>query len=282
MGWIEPVSTAVTAASLAKDAVTSSTKIKTYSSRLRYWLINGSAKIPIFGAGGAGKSTAGKLLTGTDPLELNAPYAESWDLETLNLKGAVPGSIIVAPGQKPRVDRHWPELMKNIVGGKSFGLINVVANGLHSLELTSITEHSLFQNGQSVTVFMDVYTRERRKIELDLLKKLLGGLAGTDSRIWMVTLVNKQDLWWDARDAVKREYESGEYGKTIESFAEEHGRKNFQHEFLPVSLVLGNLNTTNGECLAKTTAGYDMPLHLRYLRSMYERIHSFISKGIPK
>jgi putative protein kinase ArgK-like GTPase of G3E family len=60
--WIEPVSAAITAAELASKIAESSTSIRKLARRLSYRIRNGKAVIPVFGAGGVGKSTVTKLL----------------------------------------------------------------------------------------------------------------------------------------------------------------------------------------------------------------------------
>ena len=129
--WIEPVSAAITAVELAGKVAESSSSIRKLARRLSYRVRNGKAVIPIFGAGGVGKSTVAKLLVGHDPLSITTAYAPSADVETKKLKGDIPGQILAAPGQPRRVGSHWPNLFKKLSTGESFGLINVVAYGYH-------------------------------------------------------------------------------------------------------------------------------------------------------
>ncbi len=127
MPWIEPVSTVVTAAELASELAKSSTFIRKQARRLVFRIRNGKAIIPIFGAGGVGKSTVSKLLGGQDPLSITAAHEPSAWVESVDMEGNVPGQFPAAPGQIERVRWHWPELFKNLAVGKSFGFINVVA-----------------------------------------------------------------------------------------------------------------------------------------------------------
>src|SRR5947207_3035914 len=112
MSWIEPISAAITVAELANKFAESSSFIRKHSHRLLYRIKNGQLIVPIFGAGGAGKSTAAKLLACEDPLDVAAAYDESWWVEPVGLTGNIPGQILVAPGQIARADRAWPELFK--------------------------------------------------------------------------------------------------------------------------------------------------------------------------
>jgi len=264
MTWIEPVSTAVTAAELLKSTIESSSAIKRFARRLAYRVRNGQAVVPVFGAGGVGKTTVSKLLVGADPMNIAAPYQESGSVEPRQLKGDVPGQILAAPGQKTRIPANWPALFKKLATKESFGLINVVAYGYHSLMLQSYREHDVYKKGMTPASFVDAYTKARRDVELELLETLLDGMSAVNHPIWMVTLITKQDLWWEQRSKVRDHYMTGDYGRKIENLRNGIGDRNFQHEFIPVSLTLSSLSAQDGEVFAATTAGYDLPIHQRY------------------
>lgn len=281
MAWIEPVSTVVTAASLANEVAKSSNFIRKYASRLLYKIRHGNAVIPVFGAGGVGKSTVGKILVGEDPLDISAPYDESWLQEDMDLIGDVPGQLLIAPGQKERIDRHWPKLISKVVAGKSFGIINVVAYGYSSFAIQSYREHDLYTKDMTTKEFLGVYTEKRRQIEIEVLEKLINALLGASRPLWMITLVNKQDLWWSEKERVRAHYEHGEYNKHILRLRHSIGETHFQHEYIPASLALDNFISPSGELLAPTTAGYDLSLHLRYLQTLFSKAHELISQGAP-
>ncbi|MFN3330599.1 MAG: hypothetical protein ACK419_06720, partial [Pyrinomonadaceae bacterium] len=147
MSWVEPVSTVVTVASLANEAMKTSEKIRLIYQRLINRITNGTIKIPIFGAGGVGKTTISRILVGEDPLKILAPYDESLVVDSVELKGKVPGRLLVAPGQIVRAERHWPDLLKTSNDKAAIGVINVVAYGFHSLMLQHYKEHDLFSKG---------------------------------------------------------------------------------------------------------------------------------------
>src|SRR3546814_13014133 len=85
--------------------------------------------------------------------------------------------------------------------------------------------------------FLFAYSNNRRETEIEFLNKLLHGLIAASNKFWMITLVNKQDLWWDRRDEVHRHYNNGQYRDIIEEFTNKKGSINFQHEFIPVCLT---------------------------------------------
>ncbi len=277
MGWIEPVSTAVTAAALASQLAKSSTTIRKYASRLHYWLKHGSVIVPIFGAGGVGKTTLGRLLAGDEPLEISAPYDESWQIDHVKLPGDVPGMLLVAPGQPMRVERHWSELFGNAHEKTCLGVVNVAAFGYHSFAIP-LKEHDGYEAGMSAGEFLLKYIAARRDLELELLRRLVNGLAAIKRPFWMVTVVNKQDLWWADKVAVKQHY-LADYEDTLASLRDSIGGRNFQHEFLPVSLTIGNFTASNGDILAPNVSGYDQAVHLRHLQSLFDKLHDLIARG---
>lgn len=116
-------------------------------------------------------------------------------------------------------------------------------------------------------------------MEIELLQTVINGLSAVTMPIWMVTLVNKQDLWWHDQKAVRRHYEDGDYRDKVAELEKAIGTRSFQHELLPVSFAMTNLGSDDGDLFARTNAGYDLPTHLRYLQSMFARVHALLDGG---
>jgi GTPase SAR1 family protein len=228
-------------------------------------LKNGDLKIAIFGAGGTGKTTLGQLLAGSYELSDRPTYRESIRIEQYKLDSNTVGSIVVAPGQERREDT-WDDLLRSLASGKVKLIIHVVAWGHHSLGMSdalSYAQHRLYQPGMSAADFLEVYTADRRQRELDILRKLEPHLAlANQKKTIMITLVSKQDLWWDQRDLVQDHYKSGEYEQVIQNIRNRIGSGNFVHEYCSASLVMANFRSGANELLALTTAGYDQPLKM--------------------
>jgi hypothetical protein len=187
--------------------------------------------------------------------------------------------LLTAPGQIQRVSPNWPTLFKKLSNGESFGFINVVAYGYHSFQLPSYRDHDVYVEGMSPSNFAQAYTAARRTAELDILQSLINGLSAVTTPVWMVTLVNNQDLWWKDQKAVRKHYEAGEYSAKIAEIERALGSRSFQHELLPVSFAMTNLAAADGTPFASTNAGYDLPTHLRYLQSMFSHVHTLIGQG---
>ncbi len=126
-------------------------------------------------------------------------------------------------------------------GGKSSVVINVVAWGYHSLNRVSFQDNNLYQPGMSKDQFLAEYLAAWRVKEEAGIQKLAPHLETAKRRIRMITLITKQDLWWNDRLAVQKHYEEGAYGKAIQRVQESRQEK-FIHVYLPVSLVSQNFN----------------------------------------
>jgi GTPase SAR1 family protein len=244
-------------------------------------LKNGELKIAIFGAGGTGKTTLGKLLSGEFTLnDLFTNYQESVATEKYKLDGNVVGSVIVAPGQSRREDT-WNDLLRSLTGGEIKLIIHIVSWGYHSLgesnylQKSSYMRHTLYQNGVTPEQFVEVYANDCRNRELEVLNKITPHLSIADqSKTVMITLVTKQDLWWRDRLKVKEYYVDGNYEKLIQSIRNKLGSANFIHEYYSASLVIENLISGNNEFLVPTAQGYDERLKFANFRNFLNSIET--------
>jgi hypothetical protein len=199
--------------------------------------------IGVFGAGGVGKTTLGVFLDEKfDPKASPKPYKSSLATETYYLKTNDAQSLFIAPGQKERTEHRY-QLLDNLRHYKRVILVNIVAYGYHSVE-EPVSDYAK-------------YVESCRHLEIRLWKELLDFLKLYQMPLTLVTLVTKEDLWWDGHETVKNHYESGEYGTYLTELQAVKGSQNLTHEYLYVSLVAQNLRNTKGEILAPTVGGYD-------------------------
>ena len=236
---------------------------------------NGELKIAIFGAGGTGKSTLGKLLSGEFELSgLLQTYQESISIEQYKLESNKIGSVIVAPGQKRREDT-WDDLLRTLVGGKIKLIIHVVSWGYHSFGEFSYTQHRLYQSGMTLEEFLREYAAVCRNRELDVLRRIEPHLSIADQRKTVViTLVTKQDLWWNNRLEVNKHYVEGAYEQLIQNIRNQRGANNFIHEYRSTSLVMENSLSGDNELLIPTTQGYVQRLKVANFRYFLNAIES--------
>lgn len=275
---LEAISTAVSVAELSD---------KTFPTfkRLFKRIKEGELAIAIFGAGGTGKSTLGKYLSGKlENSQLSSGYQESISIEKYNLESNVIGSVIVVPGQERRQD-SWDDLLKTISQGKVSLIINVVSWGYHSFGAFSYQQSPLYQSGMTVLEFLEVYTEEYRQEELQVLTKIAPHLSVADSKkrkILFITLVTKQDLWWNDRLKIQDYYQKGEYENQIQAISNKLGSSNFIHEYCSASLVIENFISGTNELLLPTTQGYDERLKFSNLRNFLNVIESLCNISLGK
>jgi len=246
-------------------------------------LKRGDLKIAIFGAAGIGKTTLGKLLSQDFQLEsLFSPYQESITIEEYQLDSDVFGSVVVVPGQERRQD-NWHDILRMIAVGKIQLIIHVVSWGYHSFGDISYTYHRLYQSGMTFEGFVEEYTKERRRRELDVLEHIAPHLSIADSKkTIMITLVNKQDLWWQNRQLVKDHYMNGDYERVIQKIQNQRGAANFIHEYRSVSLVRENFVSGANELLVATTGGYDDRIKFANLKYLLDTIDALLKISLGR
>jgi hypothetical protein len=229
--------------------------------------------ILIIGPGGSGKTTLGLLLSGKYHWLMDSPwtYTESRKLERYVLKDDKKVEVVVPPGQKHRREAFWSDLQADIAAGKFRGVILLAAYGYHTLgELASYKDQP--QYAKKKEEFLDAYLEEHRQEELRILQQLIPYLELCSQRVWLMTVVAKQDLWWDDQPAVERHYRAGDYGKEVGKLSTAKDSRAFRHEVVFASLVVSNFDTGMGERLKKNVAGYDQRMQVESIRRLFETV----------
>jgi hypothetical protein len=122
--------------------------------------------------------------------------------------------------------------------------------------------------------FLTAYLKACREDELAILERISLSLRVTSARVWVLSVVAKEDLWWPERDLVGTTYGSGRYADLIAEVVATRGVGQFRHELVRASLIINNFQSGEGELLARNTAGYDHRLQVESLRRLFEAINA--------
>jgi hypothetical protein len=215
----------------------------------------------ILGPGGTGKTTLARLLSGELSWLDDAPgaFEESNDIERFSLTDDPDVEVVVAPGQEYRREATWPGLHHQVASGLFRGIILMNAFGYHSFSTPSMKNHRLWPTTKTVAKFRRALIADRQADELRVLKELVPHISLCKRKLWLLTVVAKQDLWAAQQGAVERHYRSGAYATAVQDVVSALGSRSFRHDVAFVSLILKNLETPTGEKLQTTASnGYDM------------------------
>lgn len=246
---------------LALTAYEHRSKIREIGQWLWNRVVKGEVRIMVFGSAGTGKSTLGAKLAGEDVVP---DYVDSSHLERYSLQGGVPCSLIVPPGQTSLRAATWSDLLREVGQGKSTIVLHVVSWGLNPLGRQSYTELSDYKPGMTVSAFAEKYAELQRAQEIETLDAVASQLALAPGRLSLITVVLKQDLWWNDRRQVRAFYETGGYAEIVAGIRSRLGEQNFSHRTTSASLVMRNLVDGDGNVLRPTNAGYDEKIKLRH------------------
>lgn len=165
-----------------------------------------SLKIAVFGSSGSGKSSFLSNIYGR-------PYDGESTQFTKIISYQLPNGRRIkfydCPGQKSYVNERQ-KIKKQIMNGKYHAIINVVCYGYNitgSAKVKVIGPDGLVR---------PQFLEDNKRVELDQLKEWIGDI-NTDTKIkWILTLVNKIDLWKDIEEDVKEYYSNSEYSRQFD------------------------------------------------------------------
>ncbi len=213
-------------------------KIATLYSRNRR-----NSDVIVIGPGGVGKTTLCHQIVGSDPLELPLVYNYTQDfLDRSGFAGSLyQGKVIDTPGQERLRDNDdWNKEKDKVRNGKYSGVIFVCSYGYHNTK-TPAAELELTYRKRD---FIDDFLIDKRNKELDDFSELSRILGEATSKIWLLFLIMKEDLWFDENKTgkVSRFYldQSSKFWQRIDDVVRTLGKKNFKYEVVLGSSLIRN------------------------------------------
>jgi hypothetical protein len=112
------------------------------------------------------------------------------------------------PGQEHHESRRKAAIRQEMGRGR-VGIINIVSFGFH--EGTGNKSDAIDGDGKA----RPTYLNHCRDLEIQALAEWTSLLGSLDTSAWLITVVNKADLWWHAKVEVMDYYTRGLYAQSL-------------------------------------------------------------------
>lgn len=167
-------------------------------------------KVILYGESGAGKTQFLQTILGNGVIVGSRTYdgySENLVLEDGHIIEFIdtPGHQSLKPARK--------NMITMLAKGEIDGIINMVNYGYLSTELTPLD--TVFKVGSNEV--KEEYLRENRKRELEQVKEWMEFVNANGKVRWILTVVNKADIWYANYNDVLDYYRQGDYYKQIEA-----------------------------------------------------------------
>ena len=232
-------------------------------------------RILLVGYTGSGKTTLIKNLFGVDEHQIKDLGLESTkesDEYLANIEGQ-DVFVIDTPGNEGFFGQMDSAIAQYVDSAKEIGIVNVVSYGYNDSKArqTGHRNKPYLNDDPNDFEISEKFLQEQREKDLQHIETFLDSAAFTGTIKWVLTIVNKVELWSDHRSEMKKHYgANSEYQNTIFSYlskdcqidfcfacGEEERVKSsklgkFHHKLNPInSSVCDELPRYNRECIEK-------------------------------
>ncbi|MCP5533434.1 MAG: hypothetical protein H7A48_09695 [Akkermansiaceae bacterium] len=126
--------------------------------------------------------------------------------------------------------------------------------------------------------FVEIYLEERRKDELEIAKRVAAVAECSTGKLWILSVVSKEDLWINARGEVDNFYkgEGTAYSEIFRVLGRAKNAKEFRFEHVSVCMSITSLETGRSEKLRPNSEGYGTPQQAKSLENLIKTIGSLV------
>lgn len=243
---------------------------KVQETALKALSLLGGKKVLVLGCGGTGKTSFCELLS-PNHSRPSLDYTESLIMDSYDLSiSRRSGKLEAYPGQPSRLDESWKEIDEKIVRGYYCGIIYVTSYGFHNLRV-SIETYNKFKELNEFN--KDQYLSDNRRDEIRVLRKLKESIKHTKQKIWTLSLVTKEDLWFPGRSDVEIFYcKNEEYTSAINDIKNFLLPNKFKHEYAYVSTLSRRFEDTEGVVIQNISEEYDETNRVESMHRLFKTL----------
>lgn len=186
-------------------------KFATIFKKAKYWIIyyfHSPINVILFGESGTGKSQLANCITGNNLTSKKRTRVIT--PKTFTLPNGRRIKIMDTPGHKTYTTQRKELCQKYINKKKVRGIINIVSYGYH--ETDAADEVKIFKTGTSEV--KEEYLRENRNREIEQINEWIDYIIHENVQ-WIITIINKADIWYKDYSIVKNFYENGDYSSKL-------------------------------------------------------------------